>query len=56
MKINKIHFTSLPIDDSNREAVLDWLADRKYFHIWFTSLILGSFVILTIFGKKPGFE
>ena len=43
------------IDDSNREAVLEWLNDRNQFHIWFTSLIIGSFVVFTVFGNKPGF-
>jgi hypothetical protein len=44
------------IDDANREAVLDWLKDRNHFHTWFTSLITGSFVVLTVFGSKPGFS
>ena len=44
------------IDDSNREAVLEWLRDRSYFHTWFTSLIVGSFVLLTVFGSRPGFD
>jgi hypothetical protein len=44
------------IDDGNREAVLDWLKDRNHFHTWFTSLITGSFVVLTVFGSKPGFS
>jgi hypothetical protein len=43
------------IDDGNREAVLDRLKDRNHFHTWFTSLITGSFVVLTVFGSKPGF-
>jgi hypothetical protein len=43
------------IDDSNREAVLQWLNDRNHFHTWFTSLIIGSFIVLTVFGNKPGF-
>lgn len=44
------------IDDRNREAVIDWLKDRNHFHTWFTSLVTGSFVVLTVFGNKPGFE
>ena len=43
------------IDTTNRAAVLDWLTDRKDFHKWFSSLIIGSFVVLTVFGNKPGF-
>jgi uncharacterized membrane protein len=43
------------IDDSNRDAVVDWLAERSQFHSWFTSLIVGSFVVLTVFGNRPGF-
>lgn len=44
------------INDSNRDAVLDWLRDRSHFHTWFTSLIVGSFVVLTVFGNQPGFN
>ena len=43
------------INDSNKEAVLEWLNDRNDFHKWFTSLIIGSFVVLSVFGNKPGF-
>lgn len=43
------------IDDSNRDAVVDWLTDRSHFHTWFTSVITGSFVGFTVFGTKPGF-
>lgn len=43
------------IDDGNRDAVVDWLEDRNKFHTWFTSVIAGSFVVLTVFGAKPGF-
>src|SRR5690606_39318045 len=42
------------IDDSNRQFVLEWLRGRSAFHSWFTSLITGSFVIITVFGAKPG--
>ena len=43
------------IDDANREFVVEWLRDRNAFHTWFSSLITGSFVVLTLFGSKPGF-
>lgn len=43
------------IDDHNREAVIGWLDDRRAFHTWFTSVIAGSFVVLSVFGDKPGF-
>ena len=43
------------IDEANEEFIIEWLNDRKEFHKWFTSLIIGSFVLLTIFGNKPGF-
>lgn len=44
------------IEESNRDAVLEWLDDRKDFYKWFTSLIVGCFVVLTVFGNKPDFE
>jgi hypothetical protein len=44
------------IDERNRDAVIEWLNDRDRFHTWFTSLITGSFVVLTVFGNKPGYE
>jgi len=44
------------IDDRNRAFVLEWLRDRSAFHTWFSSLITGSFVVLTVFGNKPGFN
>lgn len=43
------------IDESNKEAVLIWLDDRKDYHKWFTTLIIGSFVVLTVSGNEPGF-
>lgn len=43
------------ITPDNLPHVIDWLDDRKDFHKWFTTLIIGSFVLLTIFGNKPGF-
>ena len=44
------------INESNRDAVMDWLRDRSHFHTWFTSLIVGSFIVLTVFGNRPGFD
>jgi len=44
------------INDQNTEAVIDWLKDRSGVLIWFTSIITGSIVLLTLFGKKPGFS
>jgi hypothetical protein len=43
------------INDSNIEAIIEWLKDRSSVLIWFTSIITGSIVLLTLFGKKPGF-
>lgn len=44
------------IDDAKRPFVVEWLRDRSAFHTWFSSLITGSFVLLTLFGNKPGFS
>ncbi|WP_437828062.1 hypothetical protein [Sorangium sp. So ce1153] len=44
------------INEQNMEAVMTWLNDRNQFHTWLTSLITGSFVVLTAFGSKPGFS
>jgi hypothetical protein len=41
------------IDDKNRAFVTEWLRDRSAFYTWFSSLITGSFVLLTVFGNKP---
>ena len=43
------------ITKHNKTAVVQWLKDRSQFHAWFTTLIVGSFIILTVFGNKPGF-
>ena len=43
------------ITKHNKAAVVQWLKDRSQFHAWFTTLIVGSFIILTVFGNKPGF-
>lgn len=44
------------IDDSNREPVVERLRDRSAFHSWFSSLATGSFVVIPVFGSKPGFS
>ena len=44
------------ITDFNRPFIVEWLSDRSAFHIWFSSLITGSFVVISIFGQKPNFE
>ena len=43
------------VDDSTRPYVVEWLRDRSAFHTWFSSMVTGSFVIITVFGSKPGF-
>ncbi|MCP4978892.1 MAG: hypothetical protein GY935_00180 [Gammaproteobacteria bacterium] len=45
----------LQITTENEAYVIEWLNDRQDFHKWFTTLIIASFVLLTIFGNKPGF-
>jgi hypothetical protein len=44
------------IDDTTRPHIVEWLRDRNAFHTWFSSLITGSFVIVTVFGSKPSFR
>ena len=44
------------IDDFNRPFVVEWLCDRSAFHSWFSSLVTGSFVVISVFGSKPGFS
>ncbi|MFH1981914.1 MAG: hypothetical protein ABIL58_08715 [Pseudomonadota bacterium] len=44
------------ITEHNAEAVIDWLKDRSSVLIWFTSIITGSLMLFTLFGKKPGFH
>jgi hypothetical protein len=44
------------ITDDNSEAIIEWLKDRSSVLIWFTSIITGSIVLLTLFGNKPGFK
>jgi hypothetical protein len=43
------------ITEDNAEAIVHWLEERSKLHKWFTSIITGSLVLLTIFGKRPGF-
>lgn len=43
------------VDDVTRPHIIEWLRDRSAFHTWFSSLITGSFVVITVFGTKPGF-
>ena len=49
------HMDPSIIDDTNRSFVTEWLRDRSAFHTWFSSLVTGSFVLITVFGNKPGF-
>lgn len=44
------------VHEDNRKLISDWLEDRSRFHVWFTSLIVGSFVITWVFGEQPGFD
>jgi len=44
------------ISDFNRPFVVEWLNDRSSFHTWFSSLITGSFVVITVFGQRPDFS
>lgn len=44
------------LTDENSEAILDWLRDRSAVLTWFTTIITGSLMLLTLFGKKPGFN
>ncbi|MDH5232972.1 MAG: hypothetical protein OEY38_23200 [Gammaproteobacteria bacterium] len=43
------------ITDENRPFVIEWLNDRSAFHTWFSTLVTGSFVLISLFGKKPNF-
>lgn len=42
------------IDKDTSDAVIEWLNDRSSLLTWFTSIITGSLVVITAFGKKPG--
>jgi len=44
------------VTEANREAVAKWLEDRTALLVWLTSVTTGSFVLVTLFGKKLGFE
>ena len=39
-----------------KEAIIEWLHDRKDFHVWFASINTGGFAIFSVFGNDPGFE
>ena len=43
--------TITDINDDNRADVIQWLDDRSKFHSWFTSVVTGSLVVSTFFGK-----
>ena len=53
-EVRSLHFAV--INESNRAFVAEWLRDRSAFHTWFSSLITGSAIFITIFGAKPGFD
>lgn len=44
------------ITEDNRPYIAEWLNDRSAFHTWFSSLIIGSFVVITVFGESPDFS
>jgi hypothetical protein len=44
------------ITEKNRLFVVEWLRDRSAFHTWFSSLVTGSFVVITVFGSRPSFS
>jgi len=48
-------FPQSAITEQNRPFVVEWLRDRSAFHSWFSSLVTGSFVVITVFGSKPSF-
>lgn len=43
------------VTDANRPFIVEWLRDRSAFHTWFASVVSGSFLLITVFGNKPGF-
>jgi len=43
------------ITKDNRKYLVEWLNDRSSFHAWFSSLIIGSFVVISVFGENPDF-
>ena len=44
------------INEDNAEHIVGWLDDRSKLLTWFTSIITGSLVLLTLFGESPGFS
>ena len=42
------------INDVNREAVLKWLDDKTDVLTWFASIVTGSLVLVSLFGRQPG--
>ncbi len=44
------------ITEDNAKPIVDWLEDRSKMLTWFTSIITGSLVLLTLFGENPGFD
>jgi hypothetical protein len=54
--MNTQKYDPAEITDLNRQFVAEWLSDRSAFHTWFSSVITGSFVAITVFGAKPGFS
>ena len=45
--------TNSDTGDGRKRALIEWLDDRNSFHTWFSSVIVGSFVVLTAFGNQP---
>jgi len=44
-------YTGGAITDDNRMAIVEWLEDRQKFHIWLTSIVSGTSVLLGSFGQ-----
>ena len=44
------------VTDQNREAIAKWLEDRAALLVWLTSVCTGALVLVTLFGKKLGFD
>lgn len=58
LSVSLLWSLSVPINtitDENAEAIIDWLKDRSAVLIWFTTIISSSLMLVTLFGKKPGF-
>ena len=56
MNAKSSHRELSAITEANRQCVVEWLRDRSAFHSWFSSLVTGSFVVVTVFGSKPSFS